>query len=112
LTHCQLQIVIGSPACYLSTPNGTIRPFVLSQKGIAKDAAHANILGLAEQLGYGTNDKVRAANKTSLVFHKGKFEELSDIAQDCLKKSVYLIAYILFCSMYCYYFILQSGTII
>ena len=63
----------------IPTPNGTIRPFVLSQKGIAKDAAHANnILGLlAEQLGYGTNDKVTAANnKTSLVFRKRKFEEL------------------------------------
>ena len=72
----------------IPTPNGTIRPFVLSQKGIAKDAAHANnILGLAEQLGYGTNDKVTAANnKTSLVVRKRKFEELSDIAQDRLKK--------------------------
>ena len=73
----------------IPTPNGTIRPFVLSQKGIAKDAAHANnILGLAEQLGYGTNDKVTAGNKTSLVFRKRKFEELSDISQDHLKKSV------------------------
>jgi len=51
----------------IPTPNGTIRPFVLSQKGIAKDAAHANnILGLAEQLGYGTNDKVTAANNKTL----------------------------------------------
>ena len=53
------------------TPTGIIHLFILSQKGILKDAAHANdILALAEQLGYG-NDKVTAANKkTTVVFCK------------------------------------------
>lgn len=75
-------------ALRLPTPEGTIRPYILCQKGIIHPAPQAErLLNLAQDYGFGHIDSVTAANnKTTNIFRKRRYAELSEIAKNRLKK--------------------------
>jgi len=80
----RLAKVLGTVA----SPEGIVRAYIISQKGIAQPTSNAqNLLNLAANFGFGDMQQTVATNnRATTVFRKRHYEELPEIAKNRLKK--------------------------
>ena len=80
----RLSKVLGT----VSSPEGIVRAYVISQKGIAQPTTNAqNLLNLAATFGFGDMQQIVAQNnRTTTVFRKRRYQDLPEPTKNRLKK--------------------------